>query len=123
MIYLSLADLMLMHEVLINRFGGSSGIRDKSALEAAIYRPQSGYYEDLIGQAAALFESLAINHPFVDGNKRIAFAAMDTFLRVNGLRIHASSQESYKKILSMFERYELNHQVVQEWLRSVSKPM
>ena len=123
MIYLSLADLMLMHEVLINRFGGSSGIRDKSALEAAIYRPQSGYYEDLIGQAAALFESLAINHPFVDGNKRIAFAAMDTFLRVNGLRIHASSQESYKKILSMFERHELNHQVVQEWLRSVSKPM
>ena len=114
---------MLMHEVLINRFGGSSGIRDKSALEAAIYRPQSGYYEDLIGQAAALFESLAINHPFVDGNKRIAFAAMDTFLRVNGLRIHASSQESYKKILSMFERHELNHQVVQEWLRSVSKPM
>jgi len=73
-----------MHGVLINKFGGSSGIRDQGALEAALLRPQSGYYPDLIAEAAALFESLAVNHPFVDGNKRIAFAAMDTFLRING---------------------------------------
>lgn len=77
MICLSLEDFILIHEVLINRFGGAPGIRDKNALEAGLYRPQSGYYEDLISQAAALFESLVINHPFVDG-KRIAFAAMES---------------------------------------------
>jgi death-on-curing protein len=120
-IYLSLEDLMLMHEVLINRFGGSPGIRDQKALEAALYRPQSGYYKDLISQSAALFESLAINHPFIDGNKRVAFAAMDTFLRLNGLRIHATSKESHMKILSMFERQELKHHVIDEWLRSICK--
>jgi death-on-curing protein len=72
--------------VLINRYGGSAGVRDMGALEAALYRPQSGYYEDVIQQAAALWESLSQNHPFVDGNKRIAFAAMDIFLRIGGFK-------------------------------------
>ena len=113
---------MLMHEVLINRFGGSTGVRDRNALEAALYRAQSGYYNDVISQAAALFESLSINHPFVDGNKRLAFAAMDTFLRLNGFRIYATPMESHIKIISMFEKHELNHQVIDKWLRSISKP-
>lgn len=121
MIYLSLEDLLLMHEVLINRFGGSPGIRDKAALEAALYRPQSGYYEDLISQSAALFESLAVNHPFVDGNKRIAFAAMDTFLRLNGMRIFTNSKEAHIKIIDMFEKQEMKHQVIDAWLRTVCK--
>jgi death-on-curing protein len=120
-IYLSLEDLILIHEVLINRFGGAPGIRDKNALESALFRPQSGYYEDPSSQAAALFESLAINHPFVDGNMRIAFAAMDTFLRLNNMRIHATSQESYKKIIGMFEEQQLNHKVIDAWLRAVCK--
>ena len=123
MIYPSVEDLMLMHEVLVNKFGGSPGIRDKNALEAALYRIQSGYYQDAISQAAALFESLAINHPFVDGNKRVAFAAMDTFLRLNNLRIGATSKESYVQILGMFEKHELKHQVIDRWLRSVIKPL
>jgi len=113
---------MLIHEILINRFGGSPGIRDKGVLESALYRPQSGYYKDLISQAAALFESLAVNHPFVDGNKRVAFAAMDVFLRLNGLRIHTTSKEAHINILSMFERQELKHQVIDAWLRSICKP-
>jgi len=121
-IYPSLEDLMLIHEILINRFGGSPGIRDKGVLESALYRPQSGYYKDLISQAAALFESLAVNHPFVDGNKRVAFAAMDVFLRLNGLRIHTTSKEAHINILSMFERQELKHQVIDAWLRSICKP-
>jgi death-on-curing protein len=120
-IYLSLEDLILIHEVLINRFGGAPGIRDKNALEAALYRPQSSYYEDLISQAATLFESLTINHPFVDGNPRIAFAAMDTFLRLNNMRIHTTSKESYKKIIGMFEEQQLNHSVIDAWLRAVCK--
>ena len=79
--YLTTHDVELMHHVLIEQYGGSSGIRDYGLPEAAIYRPQSGYYGDIYLQAAALFASLITNHPFVDGNKRIAFAATDVFLR------------------------------------------
>ena len=108
----------MMHEVLIRRFGGSSGVRDHGALEAAIYRPQSGYYNDVTEQAAALFESLAINHPFVDGNKRIAFAAMDVFLRMNGYKLNASSKEAYAVIIGMFDRHQLNVANLTAWINS-----
>lgn len=106
----------MMHEVLIRRFGGSPGVRDHGALEAAIYRPQSGYYSDVIEQAAALFESLAINHPFVDGNKRIAFAAMDVFLRMNGYKLNTSSKEAYAAIIGMFDRQQLNIANLTAWI-------
>jgi death-on-curing protein len=119
--YLEKKDVMLMHGILINRFGGMPGIRDESALEAALYRPRSGYYSDLLSQAAALFESLAINHPFVDGIKRVAFAAMDTFLRSNGMRIDASPKEIYEKIIFMFEQQELKHKFIESWLRTICK--
>lgn len=112
---------MLMHGILIRQYGGHSGLRDKDALEAALHRPQSGYYPDILSQAAALFESLAINHPFIDGNKRIAFAAMDTFLRCNGIRIDASSKEIYEKIILMFEQKELKHEFIDPWLRTICK--
>jgi death-on-curing protein len=93
-----------------------------NALDSALHRPQSGYYKDLISQAAALFESLVINHPFVDGNKRIAFAAMDTFLRVNGMRIYATPKESHTKIIGLFESQQMRHQFIDAWLRNVCKP-
>ena len=112
---------MLMHGVLIRQFGGHFGLRDEGALEAALYRPQSGYYPDLISQAAALFESLAVNHPFIDGNKRIAFAVMDTFLRSNNMRIDAKPNDIYKKIIQMFEQKKLQHEVVDTWLRAICK--
>lgn len=82
--YLTVADVLGMHSVLTQRYGGALGVRDPGALEVALFRPQTGYYEDIVVEAAALMESQAINHPFVDGNKRIAFAAADVFLRVNG---------------------------------------
>ena len=80
--YLTVADVLGMHTVLMKRFGGAMGVRDPGALEAALFRPQTGYYDDIVAEAAALLESLAINHPFVDGNKRVAFAAADVFLRI-----------------------------------------
>jgi death-on-curing protein len=119
--YLEKQDVMLMHGILINRFGGMPGLRDEDALEAALYRPRSGYYSGLLSQAAALFESLAVNHPFVDGNKRVAFAAMDTFLRSNGMRIDASPKDIYKKIILMFEQQELKHEYIESWLRTICK--
>ena len=78
--HLTVADVLGMHSVLMQRYGGAPGVRDPGALEAALFRPQTGYYEDIVAEAAALMESLAINHPFVDGNKRIAFAAADALL-------------------------------------------
>src|SRR5438876_10548072 len=80
-------EVVVMQRVLVERYGGRHGLRDAGALESALFRPQSGYYDDAVWEAAALFESLAINHPFVDGNKRIAFACVDVFLRLNGFRL------------------------------------
>lgn len=72
--YLTLAEVLAIHDDQIERYGGSAGVRDCGLLEAALFRPQTGYYADLIEEAAALWESLAQNHPFIDGNKRTAFA-------------------------------------------------
>ena len=85
--FLSLDEVLVIHERLIEVFGGPTGIRDMGMLESALYRPQTGYYEDILQMATALFESLLMNHPFVDGNKRVAFFVTDTFLRLNGYRI------------------------------------
>jgi death-on-curing protein len=79
--FLSLNEVIAIQERLIERFGGSGGLRDKGLLESAIYRPQTGYYDDLPQMAGALFESLINNHAFVEGNKRVAFFACDVFLR------------------------------------------
>ena len=117
--YLTLADLLTLHSVLIKLHGGSTGVRDLGALEAAIYRPQTGYYDDLIGAAAALFESLALNHPFIDGNKRVAFAAVDTFLRINGYKINANSAAIYKKMMELFESKSFRFEKLEPWLRSI----
>ena len=84
-LYLSLDEAIAIHERLIQKFGGAAGIRDKGLLESALFRPQTGYYEDLAQMAAALFESLISNHAFVDGNKRMAFFCCDIFLRLNPL--------------------------------------
>ncbi len=92
-IYLTTLEVLLMQELLIKRYGGLSGVRDLGAVEAAVFRPQSGYYEDIVEEAAALLESLLINHPFADGNKRVAFAACDAFLRVNNYKLQASPAE------------------------------
>lgn len=107
-----------MQRVLIERFGGAHGLRDAGALEAALFRPQSGYYDDILWEAAALFESLAMNHPFVDGNKRIAFAATDVFLRVNGWRIRAKPMTIHKWMVGLLEAKNFNIATIEPWLRA-----
>ena len=106
-----------MHFMLIQKYGGLSGVRDPGALEAALYRPQTGYYKDTIEQAAALMESLAINHPFVDGNKRIAFAATDVFLRINGYKLKRSPSQIYSEMIGMLEKRHFTKDPIDEWLR------
>ena len=117
--YLTMDEIVMMHEILIRKFGGASGIRDRGALEGAVHRPQSGYYPNISIEAAALFESLVINHPFVDGNKRIAFAAMDVFLRMNGYQLITSSQQAYQVIIIMFEKRELDLEHIGAWINSI----
>ena len=68
----TLKEIITIHQVLIEEFGGLNGLRDKNSLESALMRPQSGYYQDMVEEAAALMESLALNHPFIDDNKRVA---------------------------------------------------
>ncbi len=118
--YLTTHDVELMHHVLIERYGGSLGLRDAGLLEAAIFRPQSGYYADTLLQAAALFESLIINHPFIDGNKRIAFAAMDVFLRMNQYHLMVDSNEVYLKIMDLFKKNQMNIEHIHAWLLRIS---
>ena len=83
--YLLLAEVLAIHTDQIERYGGSQGVRDPGLLEAALFRPQTGYYVDLIEEAAALWESLAQNHAFIDGNKRVAFAAEPADARFYGI--------------------------------------
>ena len=116
--HLTVADVLGMHTVLMQRYGGAMGVRDPGALEAALFRPQTGYYKDIVAEAAALLESLAINHPFVDGNKRIAFAAADVFLRVNGWRLQRAPLLIHAEMIQMFESGTVDMAHVEPWLRA-----
>ena len=115
--YLTVADVLGMHTILMQRYGGAGGVRDPGALEAALFRPQTGYYSDIIAEAAALLESLAINHPFVDGNKRIAFAATDVFLRINGWYLKRQPMVIHTEMLGMLEAGTFDIAHLEPWLR------
>lgn len=114
--YIRVDDVLAIHADQINRFGGSMGVRDPGLLEAALFRPQTGYYPSLIDEAAALWESLSQNHPFVDGNKRTAFAATFVFLLINGLRIIASDEDAQVFLLGLYETRELTFENLRAWL-------
>ncbi len=96
-LYPTLTEVLELHKILIERFGGARGIRDLGLLESALMRPQTGYYSTLSLEGAALLQSLCQNHAFVDGNKRVAFAVTAIFLRMNGfrLKVDADNGESF----------------------------
>lgn len=96
-LYPTLAETLELHVRLIERFGGKAGVRDLGLLESALMRPQTGYYNSLSLQAAALLQSLTQNHSFIDGNKRVAFATSAIFLRMNGyhLKVDADNGETF----------------------------
>ena len=115
--YLTVADVLGLHAILLQRYGGAPGVRDPGALEAALFRPQTGYYDDIVMEASALLESLAINHPFVDGNKRVAFAAADVFLRINGWRLKRAPMQIFAEMIAMFENSTFDIAHLEPWLR------
>ncbi|MFV2059845.1 MAG: type II toxin-antitoxin system death-on-curing family toxin [Gammaproteobacteria bacterium] len=116
-LFLSLDEVLVIHERLIDVFGGPAGVRDLGLLESALYRPQTGYYDDIIQMSAALFESLLINHPFVDGNKRTAFFATDTFLRLNGYKIEVESKSAHIFIIGLLESNKVDIDIVATWIK------
>lgn len=120
--YLTTADALFFHKQLIERYGGATGIRDAGALESALHRPQTGYYDTLIHEAAALLESLVQNHPFVDGNKRVAFAVVDVSLRINGYSICADSKAIYDYIVRLFEQRTFDMEHLVPWLQEIVRP-
>lgn len=122
-LYVTVAEAIEMHRHLIDEFGGIHGLRDPGLLEAAVFRPQNGYYDDLIHEAAALMESLAGNHAFLDGNKRITFAVSDTFLRINGFFVEADALDAHKFITQSIGRKEFRVHQIRNWLSANVKPL
>ena len=117
--YVTTADALFFHQKLIERYGGAPGIRDAGALESALHRPQTGYYDTIIHEAAALLESLVKNHPFIDGNKRTAFAPVDVFLRINGHVIKADSAAVYDKFIRLLEQGTFDMEHLVPWLEDI----
>ncbi len=105
-----------MQHRLIEMFGGIDGVRDKSAVEAAVFRPQIGYYNCIEEEAAALMESLANNHGFLDGNKRIAFTATDVFLTRNGFYLEVEGRDGHEFIVGSMERNEFRFAQIVPWI-------
>lgn len=116
-------EVVAIHDLAVRELGGSLGLRDMGALESAVLRPQMGYYDSLIEEAAALLESLAMNHPFVDGNKRTAFYTTDSFLRKNGSFIDCDNDDAYEFFMSLFETNSFRFAELSAWLEEHVKPL
>ena len=121
--YLTVLDAVAIHDMQIREHGGASGLRDPGQLEAALFRPQSGYYGDILAEAAALWESLSQNHPFVDGNKRTALVCMVTFLYINDTLYTATDEETRAFVKQLYETGELNFERLEPWLRVNTSPV
>lgn len=122
-LYPTVAEAKELHKKLIEEFGGTHGLRDEGRLQAAILRPQTGYYETLAENAAALMESLTNNHAFLDGNKRIGFAVTDAFLRLNGWYLEALPNEAYRFITAAMDKGEFRFDKIRDWISSHLKSL
>lgn len=121
--FLTVPEVLYIHSDLIDDYGGSHGVRDMGALESALFRPQSGYYEDLVQEACALLESIAMNHPFVDGNKRAAFGAMEVFLMLNEHEVIGESMAIYRHFIGLFETGHFRLAELESYLRPKIKAL
>ena len=117
-LYLTLDDVLYLHAEQLRLYGGAQGVRDEGLILSALLRPQTGYYGDLVEEAAALWESLAMNHGFIDGNKRVAFASLLVFLGMNGLQLTAEPDEVIAFIYQHLEAGTFRKDVLDAWLRT-----
>lgn len=116
--YLTLEEVLLLHAAVIARHGGAPGVRDKGLVESALARARSGYYDSLSQQAAALLQSFAMNHAFVDGNKRVAWASSMVFLRMNGYRVRVSADDAERFLIDQIIVGRAEIAVIARWLES-----
>lgn len=121
-VYLTLEDALHIHADQIASYGGSPGVRDEGLVLSALLRPQTGYYADLIAEAAALWESLTMNHGFVDGNKRVAFGCLVVFLAANGVGIDDTEDNVIAFIYGHLETGTFRLPVIEQWLRERATP-
>lgn len=117
--YLTLGEVVSLHRAVVAATGGADGIRDLAGLESALAQPKATFdgelYPTTIDKAGALAFSLAMNHPFVDGNKRIAHAAMAVFLELNGFSIEASVAEQESLMLDLAAA-KLTREALTDWI-------
>jgi death-on-curing protein len=118
--YLSLAEVLKLHDVIISETGGSHGLRDLGLLESALGQPQQTFggddlYPTLVAKAAALGFSLINTHPFVDGNKRVGHAAIEAMLMLNGFELSAGIDESEAEVLAVASGTQ-TREAFQRWL-------
>ena len=117
----TLQETLELHDQLILRFGGLKGVRDLGLLESALVRPQTGYYDTLSMQAAALLQSLCQNHCFIDGNKRVAFANTAIFLRMNGYRLSLNADAGETFLIDQVIQRRATIEVIAAWLEDCMK--
>jgi death-on-curing protein len=115
-VYLTVAEVIAIHHHLIEEYGGEHGMLNQGALEAAVFRPLTGYYNDLSEEAAALFESLNNNHAFVDGNKRVAFASVHTFLLMNGFDLDVTGKAAFDFMIDTITAGKFRFALLHEWI-------
>jgi death-on-curing protein len=120
--YLTVGEVIDLHRAIVNRTGGAHGIRDLGAIESALAQPKATFdgvdlHQTLVDKASALCFSLVANHAFVDGNKRIGHAAMETFLVLNSCEIDASVDEQERVILDIASGF-LRRAGLATWLES-----
>jgi death-on-curing protein len=120
-LYPTIQETLELHEQLIKRFGGSGGVRDPGLLESALLRPQTGYYDTLSLQAAALLQSLIQNHSFIDGNKRVAFATTVIFLRMNGYRLKVEPDTGESFLIGEVIQKRIPIEDIATWLETHMK--
>lgn len=119
---MSVEEVLEIHAVLIKNFGGSHGVRDKGLLESALFRPYATFdgkdlYPTAVGKAAAVFESVVINHPFIDGNKRTGYVLMRLTLMALGYDIVASQEDKYSFVIEVTEGKH-TIETIKDWITS-----
>ncbi len=122
---ISVVEVEQLHKLLIDQFEGSHGVRDMAALDSALSRPFQTFdnhdlYPSVIDKAASLIESMLINHPFIDGNKRTGYLVLRLFLINNGLDIFASQDNKFEFVINIASG-TLKYDGIVSWLKSNTK--